>query len=133
MKNSLLVLGGISVLALTAACDTSHTRDENTSAVEGAEISKAVTNISHDGNVIRFTIPDDARSFDEAAQGATSAIYDASRPVPAECPVVPSRGVSKDIGDYDAISGKAEIIATFDKEDVADEVYEAGCLIVDDT
>ena len=150
MKHNVFILAAsVCVIALAGGCEYSQNsqgqnsqgqnqneQGENNQAdahsIEGASVTKAVTNISKNGNAISFTIPSDAREFDDAAQGTTSAIYDSARGKPSDCPVVPSTKVSKDVGDYDALSGKAEVTANFDDAGTANDVYRAGCLIIDD-
>jgi len=136
--NIFMILAGVGVLFAFSACDRSQqqsdekSESESAHSIEGADVTKAVTNISKSGKTISFTIPSDGRAFDDAAQGTTSAIYDSAKGKPDDCPKVSSTEVSKEVGDYDAISGKAEITATFDDQEMADKVYTAGCLIIDD-
>jgi len=134
--NALIILAGFSVLALAGACEAPQDSGDGNAnverSIEGASVSKAVTNIEKDGKTISFTITDDARKFDDAAQGTTSAIYDSAKDDLGDCPKVSSSKVSKDIIDYDAMSGHADIKATFDDQSDADAVFDAGCLIIDD-
>ena len=105
--------------------------------LEDVELSKAKTvtgieNVSLDGKTVNFTIPEGAKDFDESSQGALAGMYDVSRDQKSGCLQVPSTVVSKEVKDYDMVSGQAKIVAHFDNPDDAKTAVDAGCLLIDD-
>lgn len=103
-----------------------------TKPFDHAEYAFAVQNITRDGKIVRFTIPENAREIDKQADAVRlSGLYTNAKPS-KPCPVVSSYDVSKDVKDYNLFSGKADITATFDDEAVAKAATDSGCLLIDD-
>ncbi len=106
---------------------------EDEASLDQAQAIVEVVDLAMDGNIISFTIPEDARAQDEEASAVTvSGIYATDKGNTEDCPVLSSTEVSKDVQDYEPMSGKAHIKATFDDEAAAQEVFDKGCLVIND-
>ena len=107
--------------------------DEAAAPIEKAEFSFAIQDISRSGNVVSFTIPENARQLEKKADAVVlSGLYANDQKKSEECPVVQSTAVDTSPEDYDLMSGRARVNATFDKEEDARAAEEAGCLLIND-
>ena len=98
-----------------------------------AAYSFPVEKIKQNGNKVSFTIPKDARMHDKKADAVTlSGLYATDQKQAVKCPVVDSHHVDKEVQSYQALSGKADVVATFDKASDAARAVKSGCLLIYD-
>lgn len=101
-------------------------------SLDRASFKFAITDIEREGNVVSFTIPEDARALEKKADAVVlSGLYVAGESS-ADCPVVQSTAVDKSVDKYNPISGKARVTANFDDENLAKAALEKGCLLIND-
>ena len=100
--------------------------------IDKAAFSFEITDIKRDGNIVSFTIPENARALEKKADAVVlSGLYTGGKNKD-DCPVVQSTDVSKSVENYSPISGKARVSADFDGEAMAKAAEKSGCLLIND-
>src|SRR5688572_5728738 len=96
-----------------------------------AEYKFGIRDIKQYRNTVTFVIPEGARKHQQKGDEVVlSGIYAIDAAPAQACPVVDSRAVRKDVQQYQPISGKARIVATFDDMEIAKRAAEANCLLI---
>lgn len=102
-------------------------------SLKEAQYSFAVEDLKQSGKNVSFTIPSDARAHDKKGDAVRlSGMYTGAKNTSRMCPLVDSRDVSKDVKNYNAMSGRAEVIATFKDPKIASSAVKSGCILIDD-
>lgn len=108
--------------------------DISEASYDEAGVTFPIDNVKQSGKQITFTITENARELDEKADTVKiSAMRKIDSDMPDTCPKVKSTSIDKDVGDYDMMSGKADVTATFATEEMARTAAEADCLLIEDT
>lgn len=117
-----------------AGCDNAKPTAIEEGAYSDASAEIPITNVSRSGNKVTFTIPQDARQKDEEADKVDiTVLFKENADKDGKCPLVKSTSIDKSTEDYDPMSGKATIIATFASEEMAKTAEESDCLLIRDT
>lgn len=111
---------------------TGASATSETAALEKASFKFAIMDIERNGNLISFTIPEDARTLEKKADAVVLSGLYVSGAHSQDCPVVQSDAVDKSVENYSPMSGKARVTANFDDENMAKAALEKGCLLIND-
>ena len=110
----------------------SKPRTDDSAPIDKAAFAFEITDIRRDGNIVSFTIPENARALEKKADAVVlSGLYTGGRNKD-DCPVVQSDAVSKSVEKYSPMSGKARVSANFEDEDMAKAAEASGCLLIND-
>jgi hypothetical protein len=122
-----------SLLAPTAGALAAPTKNLGSEKLDKAAYSFPVQNLHLSGNTVSFTIPENANTHNKKADAVRlSGLYATDQERAATCPVIDSHYVDKKVKKYNPVSGKAEVIATFEDPLDAAKAAHNGCLLIYD-
>jgi hypothetical protein len=128
-----LLFVGLLVMAPQGSMATNPPKNLGEASIADAQYSFPVQDLRLDGNKVRFTILKDANKYNWKADAVKlSGMYATDQKTAQRCPVVDSHYVDKVVEHYNPISGKAEVVATFDDPAIAARATETGCVLIHD-